>query len=436
MTEKILLLSPFLNRFGTRHADGEMLYLGQFLFNKGFTVKLFDNYLFGSQKEETIFEGFEPDTIIVHMASNELLIESSICKLLDFLLVVKRRLRVAKIIGIGSLATSLHEEIFTYNEALDDVIAEGSVFPRNNHSQSRIPELLNEYYRNGIILTDDYLIQSNLKFDALDVVPVFSSRGCLNRCSFCAYNSNIVGWKERSIDDLVTDIKTINRMFNCNKFAFFDNNFGFTCGQNETRSELLATAISSLNFALSLSLNISCSGLNRIILHNFKRASVKGILIGLESLNQETLCKVYNKPQDVNHCRLMIEHIEQLGMVPIISYILFQPWLRLSQLKEEVERIEHFGRHRIIQFFSKSKLQVIPNTAIEHRLIREKLLVKGLLSREFIFEDSAVGVIHKNLKLFFSNNFSRYNKDLLSLTEFKIKEWEYLKILVKRGYNN
>ena len=63
MTEKILLLSPFLNRFGTRHADGEMLYLGQFLFNKGFTVKLFDNYLFGSQKEETIFEGFEPDKL-------------------------------------------------------------------------------------------------------------------------------------------------------------------------------------------------------------------------------------------------------------------------------------------------------------------------------------------------------------------------------------
>ena len=199
------------------------------------------------------------------------------------------------------------------------------------------------------------MIQSNLKFDALDVVPVFSSRGCLNRCSFCAYNSNIVGWKERSIDDLVTDIKTINRMFNCNKFAFFDNNFGFTCGQNETRSELLATAISSLNFALSLSLNISCSGLNRIILHNFKRASVKGILIGLESLNQETLCKVYNKPQDVNHCRLMIEHIEQLGMVPIISYILFQLWLRLSQLKEKLKGLNILGD---IESYNSSQKQI------------------------------------------------------------------------------
>ncbi len=426
MKKDILLFAPYFEKIRTKVHDGELLYLGQYLFNIGYDINILEHK--SIPKNTDIIQS---SIVIVHLWKNELLLNQRLCKVLIYLDWAKSYFNIETIIGIGSIATSLREEIFDFNSSIDIIIDEFGSHYRENSFKADDFDFVRGYFKEFVCLTDNYLTSTNINYNPSDIVSLYSSRGCQKKCSFCSYNNNVIGWKERNIDDFILDIKKLNKYFFVTKYSLFDNNFGINKKRNEDKARHLSKEIASFDFKVKLSLNISLDGVNKKILDDFKKSSVKNILVGLESLNENTLSNIYNKPQDLDHSTAMIEYAEKKGIIPIVSYILFQPWLTLHELKYEVEKIEEFGRYRIIQFLANSKLQVIPNTDIEERLYKDNLLVKGRLLRDYIFKDNMVEKIYKKLNAFLKEKMLNCDLSVTSLSKLKIDEWKYLKSLLK-----
>jgi len=407
--------------------DGELLYLGQYLFCKGHDIQLLDYYARPANGLLSELEEFNPDFLVAHVWRSELILNARMPLILDELARLKRRLKF-KIIAIGSMASAMHKEIIEYNDAVDFVVAARGIYSLNDI----MPDIcldIRKYFGGFSVLTHDFLHQ-NVDYQSDDIVGLHSSRGCLRKCSFCSYNSDLTyGWKERDIKDLVSDIKIIHDLYGVTQFTLFDSNFSSNIKSNEKRARLLAKEVSSLSFEFDMSLNFSAEGLNKNIINDLKMASVKSILIGLESLNEQTLIR-YNKKQNIGHTISMIEYAEEVGIIPVVSYILFNPWMTIDGLKSEIERIEKFGRYKIPHFLANSELIVIPGTTIERLLRQEKLLIENKFYRNFIFKDKEVEEVHSKLTEFFRENISAYSSSIYSLAELKMKEWDYLKSIL------
>jgi radical SAM superfamily enzyme YgiQ (UPF0313 family) len=252
----------------------------------------------------------------------------------------------------------------------------------------------------------------------------------MNRCSYCSYNNYVIGWKKREISDLVSDIHKLNKMFGLTKFALFDNNFGSTIKETEERSIFLEEAIKRVNFDLTLSLNISLENLTENILGRFKQASIKVLLVGLESFNKRTLEKIYLKKQNIQHSLDMLKYAEEIGINVVVSYILFHPWLTFESLKNEIYMIEKLGRYKIPQFIANSKLKIVPGTLIEKAVEEAGLIIKENFLRDFKFKNARVKSIYDKIQYFYLRNIKNVLKPS-NVWQLKINEWKYIKSLLK-----
>lgn len=430
---KVVLYAPALaeNNASVHDVhDGELLYLGQYLYNLGYTVRVIDCYAKPQTKENIVksIASFSADILIVHLWKNAFLKDNRLNEIINNIKDLKKALKLKYVVGIGNIAVSLQEELLNYDETFDTIISELKIFSRNNHIIEDF-FLIKDYYKGFSALSENYLNDSKILFDTHDIVSVFSSRGCKKGCSFCSYNKDVSKWRDRSIKDLYNDITIIQDKFNVSNFGLYDSNFGNDANLNIEKTKEMATYFK--NKEMSLALNISLDGLNEKVIKNLQKSKVKAILVGLESLSENTLEYVYNKPQSLNHSLNMIELCEKNKIIPIVSYILFNPYMSYDDLIEEVNRIEEFGRYRITQFLSRSVVQVMPATKMEKMLERDNLLIKkDIFYRDFVFLDKNVKEIYDKINVFYKRNIKNYNQNAYTLSEFKYKEWLYLKSII------
>ncbi|HEV2839954.1 MAG TPA: B12-binding domain-containing radical SAM protein [Chthoniobacterales bacterium] len=429
MAKRIQLFAPLGTKMGTQVHDGELLYLAQFLFDNGYCVKVTDCYLNPDLDPLAETRAFKPDLLVVHLWKNELIVENKIMRLLSLLEVIKARSPALRVVAIGSIATSVRDEILEWRSVVDAIVSETCISYRQNVRQEIVElALIQDYFSRFVKITNAFLSSGTIQFGVDDVVSVYSSRGCQKKCSFCSYNSYTTRWKDRDISGLADDIAVIRNHTSAIRFSLFDSNFGAESEVNQRKSALLAERLTSIP-DLKLTLNVSSDGLSEEVIANFRRANVVGLLIGLESLNPRTLLEVYHKRQDINHATEMIEFAESQGITPIVSYILFHPWLTLDALRDEIQKIDAFGRHRIIQFAAKSRLQVIPKTPIERMLREQNLLVEGKFFRDFLFKDNDVRDVFLKLKIAFDRAIGSC-RTFADLADLKMREWAYLREIV------
>lgn len=432
--ESTLLLAPNMNKFGNRVHDGELLYLAQYLLERDQKVSLADCHAAGDDDLDSIIAARRPKNIVVHLWKNELLLNARLGRLLGKLADLRDRFGVESIVAFGSIATGLREEILTLSTAVDFIVDERAVFSRAvppAGPASTLAHLVSGYLREFPVLDSALFDAAGADIRPGDVVSLVSSRGCLRACSFCAYNNYTSGWRARPVADLVSDIVLLENRFGPVRIGLFDSNFGMNPRLNADRLGELADSLQAAALQVPLALNVSFDGLDEQVLLAMRTAGVDTILVGLESLNSETLEMVYAKKQDLRHAVAMIERAEALGIAPVVSYILFHPWLSLGDLEAEIDRVEKFGRHRIVQFASRSKLQVIPGTPIEARLRSEGLLRHDPFFRDFRFADGATGEAFRRVHQYFASAYPAHSLTARSLSLLKMKEWEYLKTIVR-----
>lgn len=159
------------------------------------------------------------------------------------------------------------------------------------------------------IVSPKYSFPNKNKYLITNVL--LTSRGCQNKCAFCYNSSPNCVYVKRPINDVIRDIKEINK-----KHIFFiDDNF-----------------ISDINYAFQLleaikPLNIrwGCAITTNIynhinLLDKMAEVGCQSVFIGFESINVKSI-KDVNKPNNVNEYEDLISLIHERGIMVNASMV-------------------------------------------------------------------------------------------------------------------
>jgi radical SAM superfamily enzyme YgiQ (UPF0313 family) len=115
--------------------------------------------------------------------------------------------------------------------------------------------------------------------------PIQTTRGCPHTCSFCT-TPGVFGrkFRQRSISDIVEEIREAKERFNSWAFIFADDDFG---GNHKWALEMCA-ALEPLKVSWASQCDILISR-NDKLLEAMKRSGCVGLILGLESRKQDTL---------------------------------------------------------------------------------------------------------------------------------------------------
>lgn len=94
-----------------------------------------------------------------------------------------------------------------------------------------------------------------------------------------------------------------------------------------------------LGMPINYSINTRAECLTPSALRRMSETGLTNITVGLESLHQETLSKVYHKKVNYQHLLTILDEADRLGITILLSYILWQPFLTVEQLRFEVEQL-------------------------------------------------------------------------------------------------
>jgi radical SAM superfamily enzyme YgiQ (UPF0313 family) len=121
--------------------------------------------------------------------------------------------------------------------------------------------------------------------DYLVFNPIQTTRGCPHGCTFCTTPS-IFGrrFRQRSIEDIVAEVRTAKEKFNTRVFIFSDDN---VAGNHKWAMELFE-AIRPLNVKWASQCDILISRSDKL-LKTMRQSGCQGVILGLESPRSGTL---------------------------------------------------------------------------------------------------------------------------------------------------
>ncbi len=179
-------------------------------------------------------------------------------------------------------------------------------------------------------------------YKTLPVINIITSRGCPYQCTFCDKNSFGNGYRQRSPENMVKEIKYLRDTFSVREIAFVDDTFLL----NKERIYRLFELLDREN----IKFHWTCmSFINNIDIELLKYIKDKGcwhISFGIESGDREIL-KTIRKNITLEKCERVISWCRQLKIKTKGFFILGHP----GETRETIERT--------IDFASKLKLDDI-----------------------------------------------------------------------------
>lgn len=211
-------------------------------------------------------------------------------------------------------------------------------------------------------------------------LPVLSSRGCINNCSFCYRMEK--GIRTRSIENLFKELKFINSEYGVTYFIFDDEMF--------VPSKTRIKEFSSIPEKLGTKIKYSCNARvelakDKSILKMLKESGCQLLNFGLESLDQNVLNLMgKNTKVEENH-EAVINTIEA-GMHPGLNFI----WGNPGDTLESLDKIVNF----LIQYDTLGQLRTVrpptpyPSSPLYYKAIEDgKLSGPGDFFEKFVNSD-------------------------------------------------
>ncbi|WP_158632074.1 radical SAM protein [Micromonospora sp. Llam0] len=438
---RVLVWAPTLyeSGFKQRHVDGDALAVQASLRAADYDSVLLDAYYRGrpaATLADTLADaagitGF--DVLVVHLFTSDAY-GPRLRRIADELVAARLRHPRLTVIGFGPLAVSAAGELMAHG-AVDHVVA-GPASVTHNPFVAKLLAHLHAHLATYTSLRS--LTAEDLPYGANAVVSVAASRGCRSRCTFCAYNADLPGggWRDLPMAPVVADVVHLHKMTGATAFAFSDSDFGGTRSECARRAVELRDGLraAGLTGTLTLAISVRAETLDPATVGVLADAGVRSMLIGVESFNPDTLRRIYGKRQDLLHLRKVVAAADDAGVTTVASYILWHPWQTLDRLRDELDALDHFGRHRIPHFMARSRLEVIPGTIIERQIATAGLLVTAPFHRAFTIADPAAAAVNHELTNWYSTTAAPVLAglheakpgSLNQLAELKIAEWAWL----------
>jgi radical SAM superfamily enzyme YgiQ (UPF0313 family) len=230
---------------------------------------------------------------------------------------------------------------------------------------------------------------------------VYSSRGCYGHCSFCSISA-FYGlspgrkWRAMSAEPTVDEVERLVKDYGAANVFFTDDNFMGPGRGGRERAAAIAEEVLSRGLKARLNISIRASDVDRPVLELLKRAGLRQVFIGVESGAQSALDR-YQKEVTVEQNREALRILVDLGLEPVLGFIMFDPYSTLSEIAASMEFL---GDARLAgvklnaRLDARNRLEAYEGTPIVDRLREEGRLSGDYADYRYSFRDPLVGLLH------------------------------------------
>lgn len=168
--------------------------------------------------------------------------------------------------------------------------------------------------------------------------PVFSSRGCPFQCTFCCVSTRRI--RQRSVKNVCDEVEYLQRILKVTHIGFMDDIF--TANKKWLFSFL--DEMKARHIDISWNCESRVDTLDEEMLYKMKEQGCKGLLIGVESADPETLrmIKKRNTLEDINRSLGLI-HKVGFDMVKL-NFIFGFPWEGRQHIINSTRLIEKYSK--------------------------------------------------------------------------------------------
>jgi radical SAM superfamily enzyme YgiQ (UPF0313 family) len=216
------------------------------------------------------------------------------------------------------------------------------------------------------------------------IASLFTSRGCMARCTFCTgkdvYNvERRRTYRFRDPIDVVDEIQYLHQRFGVRFVYFNDDNFLGYGRKSEERVRVLAEELIARRLDVRFATECRVDSLDRELLNLLRRAGMTQVLLGVESGSDAVLTR-WRKGATAEENRIAIALVKELGINLEPGFILFDAHTSVEELRDSLRFVQDAGLDRTsFPTYLVNRLSVYPGTEIEKQLVAD-----GTLSRSSI----------------------------------------------------
>ncbi len=146
--------------------------------------------------------------------------------------------------------------------------------------------------------------------------PLLASRGCPEFCTYCPHRI-LADFRARSVANIVQELCYLCRLSPRPFVVFRDPMFT----ENRARCVALCKEIIDRGMAISFECETRLDHLDPELLQLMRRAGLRLITFGVESISNEVLRKVARRPTPEAHQRLIVDTCRKLGVGTVAYYV-------------------------------------------------------------------------------------------------------------------
>lgn len=151
-------------------------------------------------------------------------------------------------------------------------------------------------------------------------LTVLASRGCTEHCTYCPHRI-MAGYRARSVRNVAEELEQLCDLFPRPHVVFRDPLFT----ENRDRCLNLCEEIQSRGLKFTFDCETRLDDLDAGLLAELRRAGLRAVSFGVESISPETLRRAGRKPVPEQRQRAIVECCHRLGISTVAYYILGFP---------------------------------------------------------------------------------------------------------------
>lgn len=194
----------------------------------------------------------------------------------------------------------------------------------------------------------DFEIYSNSEyahgtFKEKPLASIITSRGCPFNCAFC-FTKKMVGtrFRERSVDNVISEIKHLISRYGVKEIHFEDDNLLF----DKKRAKALFDELIGLKMNISWTTpnGIAVANLDKKILSKMKESGMYSVIIAVESGNQRVLREILRKPLILKKVEEVVEILKDIEIPVAIYWMIGLPGETKEEMEDTIELAEKLNK--------------------------------------------------------------------------------------------
>lgn len=270
------------------------------------------------------------------------------------------------------------------------------------------------------------------------ILPIYSSRGCINQCVYCSETQYWQRFRQRSITRVIDEIKHGISKYNAKCFFFHDSLINGNVKWLEDFCDQLIKEELNINW-LSFA---SVQNLNLHILQKMQKSGCISLTYGIEHISEKVL-RDMNKMSSLGKAKEVLETTIKLGIMPIANII----YGLLGENDEDFANLLYFTslpqfKGRV--YFTYRSFEIRVGSVISNKIIENMENVKIRKSDFSNFNEKQKEIFSKidiywlpdseyvkklMLKLNVINKFINEQETTLSIKQSTIKNYDTIPVL-------